>query len=316
MFKHVLASNYFNLYRVTENVYAAIKTNDLCMGNAGFINLGDKVVVFDTFLSIEAAKELKQAIINITNCTNFIIINSHSHIDHYLGNCVFPDQTTIISSEIAYPKFIENNEEIKLEENLYDKEIRDLDDKLNTLTNRDDILDTNNFLIIYKNLNHPECKLINPNVTFKDNLSIHGSLDSIDLRVIPTAHSHGDIIATTLDKSVAFVGDLLFIDEHPYLGAGDPIKLIKELRTLLHSEIKHFIPGHGPICSKEQISEQIEYIETIITLVKENLKDSDNLKASDLPSKYHHYKGPCFRWNINFLTDYLKESKEIDFDSK
>ncbi len=60
LIKLIMASEYFDLYEVAPNVYAAIKTDKRCMSNAGFINLGDKVVVFDTFLSIEAAKDVKR----------------------------------------------------------------------------------------------------------------------------------------------------------------------------------------------------------------------------------------------------------------
>ncbi len=118
------------------------------MGNAGFINLGDRVVIFDTFLSIEAAKDLKQAIIDITGNDNFVIVNSH--IDHYLGNCVFSEKTTIITSEIAFSKFIQNNEGIELGSNLYTEEISNLRNKLTKLKDPDEILDTKNSLIIFR----------------------------------------------------------------------------------------------------------------------------------------------------------------------
>lgn len=308
MIKHTISSDYFDLYGVAENIYAAIKTNDLCMANAGFINLGDRVVVFDTFLSIEAAKDLKQVIIDITDNDNVVIVNSHSHLDHYLGNCVFSEKTTIITSEIAFPKFIQNNEELELGNNIYTDEINNLRNKLTNLENPDEISDTENSLIIYQNINNDECKFFNPNLTFNDKLSIHGTLDSFELNVINTAHSHGDIIGTSINQKVAFVGDLLFVDEHPYLGVGDPLLLKKELTMLLNSDIKHFIPGHGPVCGKEKIVEEIEYIDAIISLVESNLAESHKIKVYDLPSKFHNYKGPCFKWNINFLTEYLKEN--------
>lgn len=307
MIKHTFSSDYFDLYEVVENVYAAIKTNDLCMGNAGFINLGDRVVVFDTFLSIEAAKDLKQAIIDTTGNDNFVIVNSHSHLDHFIGNCVFPKNTTIIASENALPKFKQDKEELELGNNVYTAEINNLKSKLASLEDPDEILDTKNSLIIYENLNNDECEFLIPNQTFNDRLTIHGALDSFILRSIKTAHSHGDIIGTSVNNKVAFVGDLLFVDEHPYLGAGDPHLLKKELAALLNSNIRLFIPGHGPVCGKEKVIDQIEYIDAIISLVESKLDDPHKIKVYDLPSKFHDYKGPCFRWNINFLSEYLKE---------
>lgn len=311
LIKKIMASEYFDLYEVAPNVYAAIKTDERCMSNAGFINLGDKVVVFDTFLSIEAAKMLRDMILDLTGNDHMIIVNSHTHLDHYMGNCMFPESTTIIASDIAFPKFMENSQGILLGKNQYTKEIEELENKFITLKDPDEILDTHNSLIFLHNLNKDACRFLNPNMTFKDSLTIHGTTGHIELRVIETAHSHGDIVGTVWDSKVAFVGDLLFINEHPFLGRGDPYLLKKELQVLLDSDIDYFIPGHGPICSKDKVVEQMDYIDEIIALVKENMNKLDTIHAHDLPSKFHHYIGPCFRWNINFLKEYLKDDGVI-----
>ena len=91
MIKKIRTCEYFDLYKINENIYGAIKNNDISMSNAGFIDLGNIVIVFDTFLSIDAAKKLKEMILEITGNDNFVIINSHFHLDHYLGNCAFSD---------------------------------------------------------------------------------------------------------------------------------------------------------------------------------------------------------------------------------
>lgn len=305
MIKKIKTCRYFDLYKINENIYGAIKNNDICMSNAGFIDLGDKVVVFDTFISIDAAKKLKEMAIEITGNENFIIVNSHFHLDHYLGNCVFSDETKIITSEIAFNKMIKQSDELKFGKNLYSEEIKNLKDKLNTREDKDEILDIENNLIILDNLSNDEGKIINPNITFNDKLYIKGLKGNLNLEVIDIAHSPGDLIGTIDD--VAFMGDVLVVDEHVYLGTGDPLKFRDELELLLDRDIKYFIPGHGPIGGKENIIKLIEYIDSIILLVKENINDTDKLQYTDLHHKFHNYKGPCFRWNINFLKEFLQE---------
>jgi cyclase len=55
-------SKHFELHRLTEGVYAAIATPDgLAYSNAGIIDLGNQVIIFDTFESILAAQDLHTA---------------------------------------------------------------------------------------------------------------------------------------------------------------------------------------------------------------------------------------------------------------
>ena len=55
-------SRYYSLQRLDEGVYAALAVEDgpaIC--NAGVIDLGDRTLVFDTFLNPPAAAELAAA---------------------------------------------------------------------------------------------------------------------------------------------------------------------------------------------------------------------------------------------------------------
>ena len=55
-------SKHFELHRLTEGVYAAIaKPDGLAYSNAGIIDLGNQVIIFDTFESILAAQDLHTA---------------------------------------------------------------------------------------------------------------------------------------------------------------------------------------------------------------------------------------------------------------
>jgi cyclase len=76
------------------------------VANTGFANLGDKVIVFDTFNTQQAALDLKKIAEQLTNKPITYIINSHWHGDHIRGNQVFKD-STIIASETTYKKMKE-----------------------------------------------------------------------------------------------------------------------------------------------------------------------------------------------------------------
>lgn len=92
-------SRHFNLEKVSEGIYAAIAKDDGgAFGNAGFIDLGDKTIIFDTFNTQQAAEDLRNIAVNITNKPVSWVINSHFHSDHTRGNQVFKD-CHIISSQ-------------------------------------------------------------------------------------------------------------------------------------------------------------------------------------------------------------------------
>jgi cyclase len=86
------SSKHFNLEKVSEGIFAAIaKDGGGSVGNAGFVDLGGKTLVFDTFNTQQAAEDLRKIAENITNQPVSWVINSHYHGDHIRGNQVFKD---------------------------------------------------------------------------------------------------------------------------------------------------------------------------------------------------------------------------------
>jgi len=57
------SSEFFDLYKLSESAYAAIsKENSGMGGNAGFIDIGDYLIMIDTTGNVDAGKDLKKAI--------------------------------------------------------------------------------------------------------------------------------------------------------------------------------------------------------------------------------------------------------------
>lgn len=97
-------SKHFRLEKIRNGIYAAIaKEGGGAAANAGFIDLGDTTIVFDTFNTQQASEDLKYAAETITNKPVTWVINSHWHGDHIRGNQTFKE-STIISSQMTYDK--------------------------------------------------------------------------------------------------------------------------------------------------------------------------------------------------------------------
>ena|SRR5688572_14812518 len=83
-------SKNFQIKKLSPHVYAAIATDGggaIC--NAGVVDLGNEVLVFDPFLTPDAAIELKNFIAKAIKKPVKWVVNSHSHNDHIRGTQVF-----------------------------------------------------------------------------------------------------------------------------------------------------------------------------------------------------------------------------------
>jgi glyoxylase-like metal-dependent hydrolase (beta-lactamase superfamily II) len=100
-------SKHFRLQQLADGVYAAIHIDGgAAIGNAGIVDLGDRTLIYDTFLTPQAAEDLRTAAEALTGRPIDAVINSHWHNDHIWGNQVFGANTEIISTEETRRLFI------------------------------------------------------------------------------------------------------------------------------------------------------------------------------------------------------------------
>ena len=92
-------SKHFEFHSLAEGICAAVAIDGgSAISNAGVIDLGGQILVFDTFLTPQAATDLRRAATDVLGRTPNIVINSHYHNDHIWGNQVFAPEAQIVSS--------------------------------------------------------------------------------------------------------------------------------------------------------------------------------------------------------------------------
>jgi glyoxylase-like metal-dependent hydrolase (beta-lactamase superfamily II) len=154
------------------------------------------------------------------------------------------------------------------------------------------------------NIMKPEVQLRLPDITFGENLVLHGEIRQAELTCVGTAHSPGDVLLYLRDEKICFAGDLLFKHSHPWLGTGNSENLIKILEKLLNMDAEIFIPGHGDLAAKSDIELEIKYIKEILSMVeakKAKGEAADTVSLQDLSPEFRDWDGLCFLWNINYL---------------
>jgi cyclase len=311
-------SKHFYIERLTDGVYAAIASEQgYAICNAGIIDIGDRTIIFDTFLSPEAARDLLKVTGQLTSNKITYVVNSHEHNDHIRGNQVFGSDVDIIST-VKTRKAIARNEpeQIKLEKKTIHKEIIDAQSKLDAEKDpkrqRELAFSICGMQGVSKS--HYELKTRLPNVTFENELTIHGTKRTIQL--LPLAgHTTSDVILYMPEEKIAFMGDLLFVNCHPYLASGSPGHWKQSLVEVEGLGLKIAVPGHGPVGRSTSLSMMLQYIQSLENIVVNMIKCGKSVEQASsepIPSPFGTWLSPdnFFVTNLEFLYKLATQGKE------
>jgi len=261
-------SIYFDLYELDSGIFAAISAEKLPTSNAGFFDLGNYLVIFDTLMDPYSTDDLIKASKQYTNKDPTFLINSHHHLDHLFGNRKFPMTVPIISSSEVLEE-TKNYLPTRLKElqDIASTEIKKAEEALINEKNPDKILELKNDINTYNELMQPEFNFRLPDFIVNDSLTIKGTKNQVQLKYIGAAHSKGDIIAICEKEQICFMGDLLFEKMDP--SWADPNSGVavpanpENFRTILleysEKDIDLYVPGHGNFCTKKQLRENAEF---------------------------------------------------------
>jgi cyclase len=312
-------AKHFQLQQLKDGIYAAISIDGTgSMSNAGIIDLGDCILIFDTFFTPQAAEDLRLAAEQLLDKPVRYVINSHMHEDHVHGNQVFSKEADIIATsrtrELIGTRVVENLAENKsdiaggqavlksLEEQIVQEQNVEKRKQLelSLATNREYLSAV------------PTMEIVLPNLTFEQKLVLYGSRRTIELLTYGGGHTDSDAFLYLPGERLAFMGDLLFVKNHPWMGDGHPEEWLPILDRVKELAIDIFVPGHGPVGTREDISLLQQYITTIVQLSKE-LHEADKpleeAKKTAMPAPFDTW-GSCevFSWNMEFLYDRLSRS--------
>lgn len=262
-------SRHFQLRELADGVFAAIATEDgWAVGNAGFVDLGDEVVVFDTFSSHIAAADLKAAVAAATGKPVGYVVNSHPHRDHTKGNQVFADATIVATrktTEVMTRNWQARTERVRNEGlgPIRTAIAEEFDAwASNPLTNAaDQVLWKGYRDSLLQGLEDYQLKL--PTVSFDTAMRFHGSKGIADAVTFGGGHSASDAILHAPEAGVAFLGDLLFVGVQPFLADGDPEEYLRILDRIEALDATTLVPGHGPVGSAKDLGIMRDYVRAL-----------------------------------------------------
>ncbi|PEE41419.1 MBL fold metallo-hydrolase [Bacillus pseudomycoides] len=284
-------SEHFDVENIEDGIYAAIaKEGGGSLANAGFVDIGDQTIIFDTFNTQQAAADLKEIAEEITGHSISWVINSHWHGDHIRGNQVFKN-CNIISSHKTYEQMAEIHPS-KIDKQKQDIEglhtyIQSLQDQFTQIN--DESLRKQISFLNQLAISLPTLRLVLPQYSFQNEFTIHGSKRTAKLITLGGGHSVCDTILYLPKEKVCFMGDLLFVKSHPTFFEESNLQEWKRMLEMIEEfEIDKAVPGHGSVGVKTDFRKVIEYIEELTVLVRENTS-IDEVKC---PSAYINWHAP------------------------
>jgi glyoxylase-like metal-dependent hydrolase (beta-lactamase superfamily II) len=295
-------SEHFALHPLGEDVFAAIaKDGGAAICNSGVIDLGRQVVVFDTFLTPQAALDLRETVVDVLGRAPQIVINSHYHNDHIWGNQVFaPDAQILCSTRTSELIATAGVDELSWYASNSAGQLASHREQYAGATDaqerEDELLWMGEYAGVVEALPHLEVCM--PSITFKDRLEIHGTKHTADLITYEGGHTGSDTVLYLPDQGIVFMSDLLFVRFHPYLAEGNPVQLLRSLKELSALDAHCFVPGHGPVGGIDDLGLLIGYIEhcleTAQMLVTQDGSDADRVTTVKVPERYQHWRLPQF----------------------
>lgn len=193
--------------------------NQAFFNNPGFIVTSEGVVVVDTGSSVQIGEMLIRQIKKVTDKSVIMVINTHYHGDHFLGNHAFVD---------AYPEV-----EIYSHQATID----------NLKSGGSDFW--YGFMQKHSNSSISGTVITLPTKVFKGGEEIKLGDTTLKIHYFGHAHTEADLVVEVVEDKTTFLGDMAMrrvanMADGSFLGT---IEAMKQARALGSA---HYILGHGP----------------------------------------------------------------------
>jgi cyclase len=285
-------SRHFTLHEIGKGIYAAIHADGgWAQSNAGIIDIGDRTLIYDTFISPLATQDLLAAAQTLTGRPVHAVLNSHYHNDHTWGNLAVPLHTDIISTEKTRDIIAARETKLDLSYREYVmKSLGEMQTQLEHATSEREKAHAQYFVVYYEAIIHTISMLPSrvPNLIFENTLEFIGNKHRARF-IARSGHTFSDAILHLPDEHILFLGDLLFVDAHPYFDDGNLDEFRETLAFIKGLNADILIPGHGSLGSVKDVDAMLEYSYEMQELVERSIKNGtsrDDILKSPIPAKY------------------------------
>lgn len=299
----------FSLQKAADGVWAALAApGSGTAGNGAVIDLGDRVLVVDTFCLPQAAARLREQAEQLTGNPVTVVVNTHFHGDHHYGNQMFED-CLIISTEQTR-QILAANPPLPVE--AWQAALQNQMDSLKAVHSQ--AAETSVRLALADEINDksalreavPEIRRVPASVTFTDEMELHGSVRSVRIMSYGGGHTKSDAFVYVPDAKLLVAGDLVLSSCHPAMLHGSPAGWIEILQRMERElEVERVIPGHGNMTDRRSLADMLHYLEDIQAYAQQAADSGETVDqwlARGIPEEYSSWQaGHVFEWNFRWL---------------
>ncbi len=225
----------------------------------------NQTLLSDTGYS-QTGKRLKDTLKKLKAFPIDYIINTHFHNDHTGGNIVLGKNTKIIAHKDV-KKYTQNEHKV-------------MGQKIK-----------------------PVPAHAQPDLTFKDEMTLYTKEEKITLTHLPSGHTSSDIIVYFTKANVLHTGDLIFADYYPFIdinNGGRVEHYLDNLRYIVRNfpEDTKLVPGHGRLYNMRDLIKYINTLQKTVNRVKQEIKKGtslEKLKKKEILKDWEQYG----KWFIN-----------------
>ena len=267
---------------VWKNLFT-VTNGDTVDSNTTFLITRDGVVVVDTRVTPNEAKQVLAEIRKRTDLPILYTINTHYHGDHTFGNQVFEGKGPIIAHESVRRNLLGGSGNDHLEY-FKSKNIPGMDETVVTL----------------------------PNLVFKEEMEIFVGGYSLRLMHV-RGHTDGDVYIYIEQLKTLITGDLVSYKKIPSLKDAYVEEWIAAMDLLGDFDAEIYIPGHGEPGGKPVLIAMKHYLLKLKEMILKQLEKGKSLKEAQavirpvLAEKYKSWKN--LKWlDANIERAYLEYS--------
>lgn len=307
-------SPHFRLQTLAEGVYAAIhKAGGGAVANAGIVDLGDSTLIFDTFISHLAAKELRLAAELLTGKPVAYVINSHYHNDHIRGNQEFAEAEIIATQGTLDLLHTAGQEELEWDTNQVPARLAEVSTQYQAAQDEATRSRLKFWLDYYQVIidSLPELEIRFPDRTFEGHLTLEGTARKVEVISYGAGHTGSDSFLWLPEEKIAFLADLLFVQCHPYLPDGNPEAWLEALEKIKILKPKMLVPGHGPLGRPRDLDLMAAYLNAVSELARRKTSTGVEISHTDIPETFQDWDFQLFYpANLEFMAGWLSKQPQ------
>jgi len=224
------------------------------MNNPGIVKTSSGLVMIDPGSTVQVGENVLAEVKKISDSPIVAVFNTHIHGDHWLANQAI---------KAAYPDVkIYGHPEMMVE--IKNGEGENWVNTMNTLTEGASL----------------GTEVVAPNLTVNNTDVIKVGDTEFKIHHFGIAHTTSDIMIEVVESSVIFLGDNVLSLRIPRTSDGQFQGNIATIKTILESDIKTYVPGHGPTGDKAMVETYLNYLVQIYEAAKKAFED--DLDSSDV----------------------------------